>query len=44
MIGVKGGNMVFKKIECMEGLNQHIVNLKLILRCMLTKWNLNKNV
>ena len=28
---------------CMEGWNYRILPLKLILHCMLTKWNLNKN-
>jgi len=29
---------------CMEVLNHCIVHLKLIVHCMLTSWNLNKNL
>ena len=30
--------------HCMEVLDHYIVRLKLILHCMLTHWNFNKNV
>ena len=29
---------------CMDMLNHYVVHLKLILHCVLTNWNLNKNL
>lgn len=29
---------------CTEALNHYMVHVKLILRCILTNWNLNKNL
>lgn len=42
-MGIKGALAVMSTGCCMEVLNHYIVHLKLMLHCMLTDWNLNKN-
>lgn len=32
------------QVDCTKGLNHYIVHVKLILCCILTNWNLNRNL